>query len=59
MKHYYIVVYKIDLNDRIRRRIVHISRYLLIRWFNKGEEILLAFVKISKKEARYLGYKFD
>ena len=59
MKHYYIVVYKIDLNDRILRRIVHISRYLLIRWFDKETDKLLAFVKKSKKEARYLGYKFD
>ena len=59
MKHYYIVVYKSEVNDRICRRIVHISRRSLIRWFNKEDEILLAFVKISKKEAKYMGYKFD
>ena len=59
MKHYYIVVYQSKLNDRIFRRIVHISRYNLIRWFNKGTNKLLSFVKISKKEAKYLGYKFD
>ena len=59
MKHYYIVVYQSTANDRILRRIVHISRYLLIRWFDKETDKLLAFVKISKKEAKYLGYKFD
>lgn len=59
MKHYYIVVYQSKLNDRIFRRIVHISRYILIRWFDKETNNLLSFVKISKKEAKYLGYKFD
>ena len=59
MKHYYIIVYQSKVNDRILRRIAHISRRSLIRWFNKEDEILLAFVKISKKEAMYLGYKFD
>ena len=59
MKHYYIVVYQSEANDRIFRRIVHISRYTLIRWFDKGIYKLLSFVKISKKEAKYLGYKFD
>lgn len=59
MKHYYIVVYQSKLNDRIFRRIVHISRYELLRWFDKKTDELLSFVKISKKEAKYLGYKFD
>ena len=59
MKHYYIVVYQSKLSDRIFRRIVHISRYMLIRWFDKETNNLLSFVKISKKEAKYLGYKFD
>ena len=59
MKHYYIVVYQSKFNDRIFRRIVHISRYVLLRWFDKKTDELLSFVKISKKEAKYLGYKFD
>lgn len=59
MKHYYIVVYQIKENDRIFRRIVHISRHTLFRWFDKEIDKLLSFVKISKKEAKYLGYKFD
>lgn len=59
MKHYYIVVYQSKLNDRIIRRIVHIPRYILIRWFDKEMNKLFSFVKISKKEAKYLGYKFD
>lgn len=59
MKHYYIVVYQSKVNDRIFRRIVHISRYILFRWFDKERDKLLSFVKISKKEAKYLGYKFD
>ena len=59
MKHYYIVVYQSKLNDRIFRRIVHISRYELFRWFEKETDELISFVKISKKEAKYLGYKFD
>ena len=59
MKHYYIVVYQSKLNERILRRIVHISRYELFRWFEKETDKLLSFVKISKKEAKYLGYKFD
>lgn len=59
MKHYYIVVYQSKVNDRIFRRIVHISRYELLRWFDKKTDELLSFVKISKKEAKYLGYKFD
>ena len=59
MKHYYIVVYQSKVSDRILRRIVHISRYTLIRWSDKETDKLLSFVKISKKEAKYLGYKFD
>ena len=59
MKHYYIVVYQSKVNDRILRQIVHLSRHTLIRWFNTGTDELLSFIKISKKEARYLGYKFD
>ena len=59
MKHYYIVVYQSKVNGRILRRIVHISRYTLICWFDKETDKLLSFVKISKKEAKYLGYKFD
>lgn len=59
MKHYYIVVYQSKLNDRIFRRIVHISAYELLHWFDNKTDKLLSFVKISKKEAKYLGYKFD
>ena len=59
MKHYYIIVYQSKVNDRIFRRIVHLSRHTLIRWFNTGTDELLSFIKISKKEARYLGYKFN
>nr|DAK85938.1 MAG TPA: hypothetical protein [Caudoviricetes sp.] len=59
MKHYYIVVYQSEINDRIMRRITHTSRFCLLRWFNKTPDILLSFTKISKAEAKYLGYKFD
>lgn len=59
MKHYYIIVYQSKVNDRILRRICHISRRDLIRWFNKGTDKLLSFIKISKKEAKYLHDKFD
>ena len=51
MKHYYIIVYQSKVNDRILRRICHISRRDLIRWFNKGTDKLLSFVKINKKQA--------
>ena len=60
MKHYYIIVYQSKVNDRILRRICHISRRTLIRWFDREPDKLLSFIKISKKEAKYLGYyKFD
>ena len=59
MKHYYIVTYQSVINHRIMRRIVHASRYILIRWFEKESDMLLSFSKINKKEAKYLGYKFD
>lgn len=59
MKHYYIVVYQSEINDRIMRRIAHTSRFCLLRWFNKTPDRLLSFTKISKAEAKYLGYKFD
>ena len=60
MKYYYIIVYQSEVNDRILRRIGHISRRTLIRWFDKGTDKLLSFIKISKKEAKYLGYyKFN
>ena len=54
MKHYYIIVYQSEVNDRILRCIVRISRRTLIRWFDKGTDKLLSFIKISKKEANYL-----
>ena len=59
MKHYYIVVYQSEINERISRRIIHTSRFYISRWFNKTPDILLSFTKISKAEAKYLGYKFD
>lgn len=59
MRHYYIVTYQRRLNDRIIRQIVHISRYTLFCWFDTETDRLLSFVKINKKEAKYLGYKFD
>lgn len=59
MRHYYIVVYQSEINDRIMRRITHTSRFYLFRWFNKTPDRLLSFTKISKTEAKYLGYKFD
>ena len=55
MKHYYIIVYQSEVNDRILRRIAHLSRHTLIRWFNTGTDELLSFIKISKKEAKYMG----
>ena len=59
MKHYYIVVYQSEINERVARRITHTSRSCIIRWFNKTPDILLSFTKISKAEAKRLGYKFD
>lgn len=59
MRHYYIVVYQSEINDRIMRRITYTSRFCLLHWFNKTPDRLLSFTKISKAEAKYLGYKFD
>lgn len=59
MKHYYIVVYQSKINDRIFKRIVHVSRRTLMSWFDTKTYQLLSFVKISKREAKRLGYKFD
>ena len=59
MKHYYIVVYQSEINERVSRKIIHTSRFCIIRWFNRIPDILLSFTKISKAEAKYLGYKFD
>lgn len=56
MTHYYIVVYQSKINERIARRITHTSRYFIIRWFNREPNILLSFTKISKAEAKRLGY---
>ena len=57
MKHYYIVVYQSEINERVARRITHTSRSCIFRWFNRTPDILLSFTKISKAEAKYLGYK--
>ena len=57
MKHYYIVVYQSEINERILRRITHTSRSCIIRWFNRANTILLSFTKISKAEAKRLGYE--
>ncbi len=59
MTHYYIVVYQSEINDRVLRAITHTSRSCIIRWFNRANIRLLSFTKISKAEAKYLGYKFD
>lgn len=60
MKHYYIVVCQSKINDRIQRKIIRTSRYAIIQWFKfQRTDILLSFTKISKAEAKYLGYKFD
>ena len=59
MEHYYIVVYQSKINDRIFQRIVHVSRRTLMSWFDTKTYQLLSFVKISKREAKRLGYKFD
>lgn len=59
MKHYYIVVYQSEINERVLRAITHTSRSCIIRWCNRTPNILLSFTKISKAEAKYLGYKFD
>lgn len=59
MKHYYIVVYQSEINERVSRTITHTSRSCIFRWFNRTPDILLSFTKISKAEAKYLGYKFD
>lgn len=56
MTHYYIVVYQSKFNERIARRITHTSRSCIIRWFNREGFILLSFTKISKAEAKRLGY---
>lgn len=59
MEHYYIVVYQSKINERFFRQIVHVSRHVLMRWFDSETNKLLSFFKISKKEAKYLGYRFD
>lgn len=59
MRHYYIVVYKSEINDRIMRIIIHTSKICIFRLFNSTPYILLSFTKISKAKAKYLGYKFD
>lgn len=56
MIHYYIVVCQSKINERIARTITHTSRSCIIRWFNRADIILLSFTKISKAEAKYLGY---
>lgn len=59
MKHYYIVVYQSKVNDRIFRRIAHVSKRTLISWFDTQTYKLLSFVKISRNEAKRLRYEFD
>lgn len=59
MKHYYIVIYQSEINDRIIRRITYTSRASLFHRFNKPPDRLLSFTKISKAEAKYFDYKFD
>lgn len=59
MIHYYIVVYQSKINERIARRITHTSRSCIIRWFNRADIRLLSFTKISKAEAKHLGYDDD
>lgn len=56
MTHYYIVVYQSKFNERIARRITHTSRDCIIRWYNRADIRLLSFTKISKAEAKRLGY---
>lgn len=57
MTHYYIVVYQSEINERIARTIMHTSRFCIIRLFNRTGIKLLSFTKISKAEAKYLGYE--
>ena len=59
MRHYYIVIYQSEINDRIIRRITYTSRASLFHWFNKPPDRLLSFTKISKAEAKYFDYKFE
>lgn len=59
MTHYYIVVYQSKFNERISRRITHTSRSCIIRWFNRADFKLLSFTKISKAEAKRLGYDYE
>ena len=59
MNNYYIVTYQCATNDKIMRRIICANRYTLIRWFDGQMNTLLSFTKISKKEAKHLGYKFE
>ena len=56
MKHYYIVVYQSEINERIFRRIIYTSRSCIF-WFNRATITLLSFTKISRAEAKRLGYK--
>ena len=56
MSNYYIVVYQSKINERIARRITHTSRACIIGWFNREPNRLLSFTKISKAEAKRLGY---
>lgn len=59
MRHYYIVIYKSEINDNIIRRITYDSRASLFNRFNKSFYRLLSFTKITKAEAKYFNYKFD
>lgn len=59
MRHYYIVVYQSKINDRIMRTITRTSRLCILRLFNRTPDRLLSFTKISKAEAKRLGYKFN
>lgn len=60
MRHYYIVVYQSKINDRIQVKIIRTSRCAIIRWFKfQRTDTLLSLTKISKAEAKDLGYKFD
>lgn len=57
MKHYYLVTYQSLINDKTCRIIAYVSRKNLILYFYHTTRKLLSFAKISKKEAKYLGWE--
>lgn len=57
MRHYYIVVYQSVANERIMRQVTHLSQKDALSLFDGGYKKILSLTKISRREAKRLGYK--